>query len=194
MMLSLDQYRKVCNRVCTMLRKRNPFMEGIRSDGFKTIKKTPPAGSEEMDIASFGNAVIALMRDQSPEALLHQATSTWGYTENPVSSGSMSPDFGEMWRYGCPKSPDWDGDLELDSVEEDERERVEDRLRQVIESPLLALVREFLTSDDVLNMRTTAVKWNTSVLYGPFAELFFFLLKKDGREKPVPPPEWPVAI
>ena len=28
------------------------------------------------------------------------------------SSGGQSPDFGDMWRYGCPKSPDWDGDVE----------------------------------------------------------------------------------
>ena len=27
------------------------------------------------------------------------------------SSGSQSPDSGDMWRYGCPKSPDWDGDV-----------------------------------------------------------------------------------
>ena len=29
-----------------------------------------------------------------------------------VSSGSLSPDFGDTWRYGCPKSPDWDSDVE----------------------------------------------------------------------------------
>ena len=74
-----------------------------------------------------------------------------------VSSGSMSADLGEMWRYGCPKSPDWDGDVELDSVDQEDRESVEDRLLQAIESPLWALVRDFLTSDDVLHMRTTAV-------------------------------------
>ena len=28
------------------------------------------------------------------------------------SSGSQSPDLGDMWRYGCPKSSDWDGDVE----------------------------------------------------------------------------------
>ena len=27
------------------------------------------------------------------------------------SSGSQSPDLGDMWRYGCPKSPDWDGNV-----------------------------------------------------------------------------------
>ena len=33
------------------------------------------------------------------------ATAKW-------SSGSQSPILGDMWRYGCPKSPDWDGDVE----------------------------------------------------------------------------------
>ena len=28
------------------------------------------------------------------------------------SSGCQSPDFGDMWRYGYPKSPDWDGNVE----------------------------------------------------------------------------------
>ena len=72
-----------------------------------------------------------------------------------------------MWRYGCPESSGWDGDVELDSeeeVEEEEQESAEDRLRQVIESPLWALVRDFLTPDDVLRTRTTGVKWNVRPL------------------------------
>ena len=28
------------------------------------------------------------------------------------SSGGQSPDFGDMWRYCCPRSPDWDSDGE----------------------------------------------------------------------------------
>ena len=27
-------------------------------------------------------------------------------------SGSHSPDLGDRWRYGCPKSPDWDSDAD----------------------------------------------------------------------------------
>ena len=27
------------------------------------------------------------------------------------SCGSRSPDLEDMWRYGCPKSPDWDGSV-----------------------------------------------------------------------------------
>ena len=65
-----------------------------------------------------------------------------------LSSGSLSPDLGEMWRQGCPKSPKWEGELELGSADEDEEgdnagsaddnedEGMEDYLKQVIESPL----------------------------------------------------------
>ena len=79
----------------------------------------------------------------------------------------MSPDLGEMWRQGCPKSPEWEGELELGSADEDEvgdnvgsedeneDEGLEDFLKQVIESPLWVLVRDFLSSADVLEMRTT---------------------------------------
>ena len=31
------------------------------------------------------------------------------------SSGSKSPDFGDTWRQGMPMSPQWEGDLILDS-------------------------------------------------------------------------------
>ena len=65
-------------------------------------------------------------------------------------------------------------------------------IQKVIESPLRAWVRDFLTSEDVLHMRTTGVKWNIARLYGRFADLFFFLLKKeDDKRKLDLPPEWP---
>ena len=33
-----------------------------------------------------------------------------------MSDVSMSPDLGDMWHYGYPLSPQWEGHLELDSV------------------------------------------------------------------------------
>ena len=59
----------------------------------------------------------------------------------------------------------------------------------MIESSVL--VRDFLSSADVLEMRTTGLKWNVAQLYGPIAELFFFLLGKDDQDKSVLRPEWP---
>ena len=32
---------------------------------------------------------------------------------NSVSSGSLSPELVDVWRYSCPKSPDWDNDIDL---------------------------------------------------------------------------------
>ena len=64
-------------------------------------------------------------------------------------------------------------------------------LRYVIEGPLWVSVLVFLMQDDVLYMRTTAAKWNIAGLFGPFAESFFFLLKKDGKKKTLSPIERP---
>ena len=66
-------------------------------------------------------------------------------------------------------------------------------MRYVLEGPLWASVRAFLVPDDVLCMRTTAEKWNVTGLYGPFAELYFVLLKKDVKNGPLPPSERPRA-
>ena len=50
--------------------------------------------------------------------------------------------------------------------------------------------RDYLTPLDVLDMRTAGQKWNCAKLYGSVAALWFFLLKKDGREEGAKP-EWP---
>ena len=59
-----------------------------------------------------------------------------------------------------------------------------DHLRQVIGSPLWALVRNFLTyddddddDDDVLYMRTTTIKWSIVGLYGPFCRAVLLLVE-----------------
>ena len=31
----------------------------------------------------------------------------------------MSPDLCELWRYGCPDSPEWDSEMDVCSVEEE---------------------------------------------------------------------------
>ena len=120
-----------------------------------------------------------------------------------MSSRSMSPDLGDMWRQGCPKSPEWEGEVELDSADEekegdnagaaDENEGggLEDHLKQVIECPVWVLVCDFFSSADVLEMRTTGLKWNIARLYGSFTELWFFLAKKEENDKSEPLPEWP---
>ena len=60
-------------------------------------------------MASFGDAAMALTGlFGSPKTQLYLAESTRGHPEfnddgDLVSSGSMSPGLGEMWRYGLPK-------------------------------------------------------------------------------------------
>ena len=55
-----------------------------------------------------------------------------------------------------------------------------------METPLWVLVRDFLSSVDVLEMRTTGHNWNVARLYG--AELSFFLMKKEENDKSEPLP------
>ena len=99
--------------------------------------------------------------------------------------------------------PEWEGELELDCADEEEKGDnaghadenedvgVDDSLKQVIESPLWVLVRDFLSSADVLEMRTTGHKWNIARLFGSFAELWLFLFEKEEYDKSEPLPEWP---
>ena len=52
------------------------------------------------------------------------------------------------------------------------------------------MIRDFLSTGDVLEMRTTGHKLNIARLYGPEAEMLFFLLAKDDRDNPASRPEW----
>ena len=97
-----------------------------------------------------------------------------------LSSGSMSPHLGGMWRQGCPRRPEWEGELELGSADEEEEgdnagsadenedEGLEDYFKQVIESPLSVSVCDVLSSADVFEMRTTGHKWNIARLLPNF--------------------------
>ena len=90
MMLQSDPYEKklLCdsdgNRVCTMLRKRSPIMDSFRRRGLHLPhEETSPGGQEEVDMTSFGDAVIALL-------------GTRGYPEynddgDSASNGGMHP-------------------------------------------------------------------------------------------------------
>ena len=111
--------------MCPMVRKRNPIVDSVRRRGLHTPQEeAPPGGQGEMDMTSFRDAVMALSASQAAEAQLHQAGSAWGCPDlaaddASISSDSVSPDLGEMWRYGCPKSPDWDSEMAVCFVEEE---------------------------------------------------------------------------
>ena len=56
------------------------------------------------------------------------------------SSGSQSPDSGDIWRYGCPKSPDWDSDVE--SWTESEGTCSSEQCEHNVESLALSVVEQ----------------------------------------------------
>ena len=98
--------------------------------------------------------------------------------------GSTSPDLGDMWKYGCPKSPDWD-DIGVwagsEGIDEDIEEITEVNTKGLAKSwegPWEAMW-PFLDPWDVVVMRTTASSWNIPSKHGPHGELFFFLIKKE---------------
>ena len=119
-----------------------------------------------------------------------------------VSSGSMSPDLGDVWRQGCPESLEWEGDLELGSADEDaegdnagladenEGEGLEDSLKQAIESPLWVLVRDFLSSADVLEIAHYRTQVECSKTIRSLCRIVILPHEKR-RDKSEPLPEWP---
>ena len=139
-------------------------MDSIRRPGLHPIPEgTPPVEQGTVDMTSFSDTVLALSGNQPPMrnctrltilgATLSLPTVTHrfqgndpGYVDDDVSisSGSLSPDLGEMRRYGFQRSPDWesDGDGEIeDGVEEKEvREYVAWNMRHVLEGALWASV------------------------------------------------------
>ena len=64
------------------------------------------------------------------EERIRQLFTTQEYSEregiDSMSTGSVSPDLGEMWRQGYPVCPQWEGSLEQDSDNDDEDEHEDD--------------------------------------------------------------------
>ena len=168
----MEQFQKTWHydeqgrRIYTMLRLRNRVMDGIRRCGLHPPQEeTPPEGQGTVDMTSLRATLI------------------------PDKTWSLSPDLGEKWKYGCPRSPDCDSESsdEPDDGAEEKEESDHDlwNVRYGLEGLLSVAVRVFLVPDVVLCMRTTGRKWNG--LYRPFAELYFFLMKKDVESCSLPP-------
>ena len=95
-----------------------------------------------------------------------------------VSSGSLSPDLG-MWRYGCPKSPDCDSDIDFwagsegkDEDSEEIREEETKGLRKDCEWPSWEGMWP-------LEMHTMASRWKIPSKNGPRGELLLCLIEKE---------------
>ena len=144
--------------------------------------------------------------------LLH-TNSIWDLPEVPeeettfeISSGSVSQDLGDTWHQGLPMSPQWEGELERGSDDNDEDEAQneyendEDGNHEGLDSAAaggvrdyISEVRESFTPADVMDLRTTGSKWYSAKLHGEFADLWFFFLKREGGDGPPLAllPEWP---
>ena len=118
------------------------------------------------------------------------------YDMDTMSDGSMSPDLSDMWHQGYPMSPQWQGQLELDSVSGDDNacRAMEHGMRDISitrESSLWILIRDSLFPPDVIRLRTAGRRWNNAELSGEFAALWFFFMTKNEATPTSPLPEWP---
>ena len=93
-----------------------------------------------------------------------------------LSDGSMSPDLGDMWHHGYPVSPQWEGQLELDSMMV---HGMRDSISIMRECSLRLLIRDSLCPPDVTRLRTPERRWNNAELKVEFAALWFFLMTKN---------------
>ena len=163
-------------------------MEGFR----KWELHGPKEAGFPSEACFHGEAVISLVADER----IRQLFNTRGHAEkvndiDSMSSGSMSPDLGDIWRQWHPVSPKWEGELELgfdedisdNAGERGDDEGLKDHLSETSESPLWVSILDFLTLLDVLVMRTAGPRWNHAKQYGSCAALWFFLLEKDESEK-----------
>ena len=89
------------------------------------------------------------------------------------------------------KSLDWDSEMEVCCVEEEVSECVVGHLRYVIKGPLWVSVRVFLVLERCSFHAHDGSKMEHRWAVWPFADLFLFLMKKDGKKRPLPPSEWP---
>ena len=110
------------NRVSTLRRKHNPIMNGMRVHGLHLLNAVPsPSGPADMTVLRNGFAALAgypvegypvtnmrpYMENATRESPVTEPNDNDNDDEETFSSGNMSPDLGEAWRYGCPRSPSW---------------------------------------------------------------------------------------
>ena len=131
------------------------------------------------DLCSFRSVLYELSGSQAVDEQWHQDEGTWGYPGDaeehiPKSSGSLSPDLEEMWRYGCPKSPDFDSDIEV-GTEEEASEYAMRNWRHAIDGHFCESIRALLVADG--NAHDSQVgRW-----VGLCAEHYSFLMKKESK-------------
>ena len=151
---------------------------------------------------------VSLLADEQIRDLFTNQRYAECHFINTMSNGSMSPDLSEMWRQGYPVSPQWEGELELDSASDYDNENNEvdvsvtydhsterspkDNVSAARESSLWILIRDSICPPDVLCLPAAGRRWNDAKLYDELVALWFFLMtNKEDTSAAVPLPEWP---
>ena len=114
-----------------------------------------------------------------------------------MSDDRMTPDLGDVWYHGCPLCPQWEWQLELDSVSGDDNafgamvHGMREPISIIRESSLWIRIRRPLK---VIRLRTAGRRWNNVELYGEFAALWFWFMTKNEATPTSPLPEWPSPL
>ena len=82
-----------------------------------------------------------------------------------------------MWHHGFPGSPQWEGELELDSASDSDStngamvQDMRDYISVIRECSLWILIRDSLCPPDVIRLHTAERRWNNPQSYGEIAAL-----------------------
>ena len=104
-LLKMEQFEKTWQhdgqggRTYTMLRLRNPIMDGIRRFGLHPLQEeTQTNGQGMVHLTSFADTLLALSGNQIVDAQLHQADTAWACSRNYDDNASMpSVSFLQIW-------------------------------------------------------------------------------------------------
>ena len=79
-----------------------------------------------LDLCSYDGENMSLMAEGRIYDLFINQRCAERHGVDTMSNGSISPDLGEKWRHGYLVSPQWEGELELDSASDCDNEHEKD--------------------------------------------------------------------
>ena len=102
-------------KLCTL---RYPIVESFRKWELPESQMFIPP----LDLCSYDGEGVSLMAEGMNNDLFMNQRKTECHGIDTMSNGSISLDLGEMWRQGYLVSPQWEGELELDSASDCDNE------------------------------------------------------------------------
>ena len=179
------EQQDLCNLITMPCVQRSLYLNEVTND-FESINAEVPDGVDgqtrdmlERCMATCGRAARTRAKKKITCTKGSISPRCPRILQHSLSIGSMSPDLGDVakWtshkpnvgrRFG-PALYRWRRDRRNDEDEDNNEGDGDDqghRFEQVIESHLWVMIRDFLSTVDALEMRTTAHKWNIARLYG----------------------------